>query len=396
MGSMRGTTWQELPEASAGLDAWKQLQQVEEPQHWIAGVGAEDFENDRQALRSHGVELEADHMDGYQWKPPPADVDRSALIKPWEVPLEKQLQSTDPPPVMCDSPETWNNPEVLFEIKGKVAYVTLNRPAANNAMNDGISAGIHDAILILKRRTDVRLVVLSGQGRMFCAGGDPKSFQAHQSQGSKGESVPKANPDGPAIVAAARSSNEDAADLFAWDMYSWSVLPQFTLACANGSAMGGGVGLLCVCDMAVVVKTAMAALSEVKLGVIPAVISPHVIRTIGRANAARLFCTAENITSQQMLEMGLAQRIVADASEFPAVIEEVSQALQSCSPEAVAACKRVMLNTFNQPVNVGLAEYTAQATADCRKSADYAEGVRALREDRAPLWASEPPEAVST
>merc|ERR1712107_59947 len=114
----------------------------------------------------------------------------------------------------------------------------------------------------------------------------------------------------------------------------------------NGSAMGGGVGLVCVCDMVVAVRTAHATLSEVKLGVIPAVISPHVIRTIGTANAKRLFCTAENANMQTAMEIGLVQRIVNDVSEFPAVIKEIATKVQACSPGAVASAKQVILNTL--------------------------------------------------
>merc|ERR1719413_260628 len=101
------------------------------------------------------------------------------------------------------------------------------------------------------------------------------------------------------------------------EFFEWASLPQFTIALLNGSAMGGGVGLVCCCDMAVGVKTAHVTLSEVKLGVIPAVISPHVIRTIGSANAKKLFVTAENCTMQQAKAYGMVQRIVDSASEFP-------------------------------------------------------------------------------
>merc|ERR1712048_307660 len=112
--------------------------------------------------------------------------------------------------------------------------------------------------------------------------------------------------------------------------------------------MGGGVGLLCCCDMVVAVRTAHATLSEVKLGVIPAVISPHVIRAIGVANAKRLFCTAESCSAQVAMEMGLLQRTVSDASEFPSVIKEVAERIQQCAPSALAATKRLMLDTLFQ------------------------------------------------
>merc|ERR1712107_636680 len=101
------------------------------------------------------------------------------------------------------------------------------------------------------------------------------------------------------------------------DMLARSMLPQYTVCCVNGSAMGGGVGLICNCDYVVAVKSAHVSLSEVKLGVIPAVISPHVVRTIGTSNARRLFTTAENCNMQTCQNIGMVHRIVDPVDDFP-------------------------------------------------------------------------------
>lgn len=353
---------------------------------------ATEFSQETEALRKLGVNLALNHLEGYTYVPNRVEHERSRVLKPWEEGGSLLKQMAPDSVAMCETIEGWNNEEFLFEIRDGIAYCTLNRPAANNAMNDGLSAGIHDSARILRSRPDIRIAVLTGNGRMFCAGGDPKSFQQAQSGAGvianvNGQSMAE-NPPGPHIALAAKymMDNQESARAFARDMYDWASLPQFTICCLNGSAMGGGVGLVSVCDYAVAVKAAHASLSEVKLGVIPAVISPHVIRTIGVTNAKRLFCTAENANTTTGLEMGLFQRVVNDISEFPAVIKEIAQKIQACAPGAVAAAKQAVLNCLNQPMSESLIDYTAREYSILRKSKECQEGMQALAAKQRPSW----------
>lgn len=353
-------------------------------------AGDVDLEAERAALQEYGITLAADHLDGYKYRPETVTQDDSDVKKPWEISFLDQMGHSKP--VMCATIEGWNNEDFLFEICDGIAYCTLNRPAANNAMNDTISAGLHDSALILRSRLDIRIAVLTGKGRMFCAGGDPKSFQQVQAGAGMldGEEEQQTGPPpGPYIAGAAawmQGSNEASAQAFSRDMYDWSSLPQFTICCMNGSAMGGGVGLVSACDMVVAVRTAYATLSEVKLGVIPAVISPHVIRTMGTAHAKRLFCTAENINMQTAVEMGLVQRIVNDVSEFPMVIKEIARKIQACAPGAVAVAKQTILNCLNQPLSQSLLDYTAREYAMVRKMPECEEAMQAVTRKTRPSW----------
>merc|ERR1719210_11280 len=207
---------------------------------------------------------------------------------------------------------------------------------------------------------------------MFCAGGDPKTFQQIGAVAMQQGEEPE-NPSAEQITGPRKwleANDEIYHESFARDLYEWASLPQFTICCLNGSAMGAGVGLLSVCDMAIAVRTAHITLSEVKLGVIPSVIAPHVIRAIGTSNAKSLFCTAENANMKTAMEMGLVQRVVNDASEFPAVIKEISQKLQACAPQAVAAAKQTILDTIYQPMCTSLLEYTAKKYAEVRKTGE--------------------------
>mmetsp|Transcript_119721 Transcript_119721/g.255462 ORF Transcript_119721/g.255462 Transcript_119721/m.255462 type:complete len:404 (+) Transcript_119721:58-1269(+) len=347
-----------------------------------------ECKKEAEGLKEYGVTLSDKHFEGYYYQPELGDgISNDAAVKqPWEVPMLQQFGPSKA--IKCETIEGWNNEDFLFEIREGIAYCTLNRPAANNAMNDTISAGLHDSARILRNRPDIRIAVLTGNGRMFCAGGDPKALQQQPKQEEDGEAT--GPPVGKEILKSVTDYTQQfeapAVDVFARDLYDWFSLPQFTICCMNGSAMGGGVGLVSVCNLCVAVKTAHATLSEVKLGVIPAVISPYIISTIGVSNAKRLFCTAENTNMQTALEFGLVQRLVDDISGFPQVIKEVATKLQACAPQAVAAGKMTILNTLHRPMSESMVQYTAKEYARVRKAQECEEGMKALGSKKKPSW----------
>jgi len=351
-------------------------------------------EEEKEALRTYGVELKDDHANGYTYSPAGLEEDKSFVTKSWEVGLLDQFPPEMGKAQMCDSIENWTNEEFLFEIRDGIAYCTLNRPAANNSMNAGIGAGLHDSARILRSRPDIRIAVLTGNGRMFCAGGDPKGFQAAQASvgalaGEEGEGQPE-NPAGQMIAGAGAymggEGNKQGGLAAAHDFYAWASLPQFTICCMNGSAMGGGVGVISNCDMVIAVRTAHITLSEVKLGVIPATISPHVIRTMGASNAKRLFVTAENCNMNLAMECGLVQRVVDNATMFPDVIKEIAQKVQGLAPGAVAATKQCILNSLNQPITNELHDYVCKEYARTRKGKECEEAMQALANKSKPKW----------
>ena len=352
--------------------------------------GVSEFETEKAALKAFGIDLSNDHLDGYKYKPERIEHDTNSVKRPWDVPM---LQQLGPESVAkCRDYETWDNPDFLLEIREGIAYCTLNRPDANNAMNEGLGSGLHDACRILAQRLDVRVVVFTGNGRMFCAGGDPKAFQAAQRQagaiGAEGFGPQGPSP-GPVIANSGRmliEGNKMSASGFARDMYAMATLPQFTICCMNGSAMGGGFGLVCACDYVIATKQAHATLSEVKLGVIPAVISPHVSRTIGTANCKRLFCTAENANMQTAMEIGLVHKIVDHPRDFAAAVREVAQKIQALAPGAVGATKQVLLDCLNQPMSNSLIEYTAKEYLRVRRGKECEEGMEAYKNKQRPSW----------
>jgi methylglutaconyl-CoA hydratase len=218
-------------------------------------------------------------------------------------------------------------------------------------------------------------VILKAQGEFFCAGGDASSFRK-ANQGAQGGQAAKDN----------SSGAQDMARVF----HEVASLPQFTIAMAQGPAMGGGVGLLSMCDMTLAVEPAWFSLSEVKLGVIPATISPYVVGKIGVANAKRLFCTAERFTAAKAKEYGLVQEVLADEPAMAAFVQKLCSEMTLCAPGAVAASKRLIEGVQGKPIDEQLIAYTAGELAKVRVTDECKEGFAALVEKRKPAWAKTP------
>merc|ERR1719469_1594500 len=138
------------------------------------------------------------------------------------------------------------------------------------------------------------------------------------------------------------------------------LLPQFTICLANGSAMGGGVGLVCCCDYVIAVKKAYFVLSEVKIGVIPATISPYVIAKIGTSNAKRFFCAAENLSAQRAKDYGIVDEVVDNMKEGHKRIQEIVKLISECGPRAVESYKQIIAGTSGVPFSKALDHYTCR------------------------------------
>jgi len=271
-------------------------------------------------------------------------------------------------------------PEALWRMNPEktIAVITLNRPDAKNALNDGLTAGLALGLARIKATPSVRICFITGNGAMFCAGGDPKSFQAAQKAGNEAIASGKAN------------ENEEGAFAFAKLLQDLNELPCYTVALANGSAMGGGFGLLCCCDCVIARKTAFFALSEVKLGVIPATISPYVVAKIGPANSRRLFMTGETINVEKALVIGLVQEVVATPEELVKQAQQICDTVLLAAPGAVAAAKKLVASVQYQPITEELQRYTADQLAKVRMSEESTGGMIAVQAGKKPPWATAP------
>ena len=256
-------------------------------------------------------------------------------------------------------------PTHLVGVEDGIARVVLNRPEVHNALNDRLIAELTTSFEELGADPSVRLVVLTGQGTSFCAGGDLNWMRRTADY--------------------TREQNFADAMGLAWMLHTLNTLPKPTLGLINGPAYGGGVGLVACCDIAIASDAAKFSLSEVRLGLLPATISPYVVRKMGESNARRYFLTAEVFEASEAEKMGLVHEVVPLA-EMAEAANWIVNRLAEGGPDAQAASKRLIARVAGAPIDEGLMEDTAQRIADARASAEGKEGVDAFLAKRVPGW----------
>ncbi|MDP2095104.1 MAG: enoyl-CoA hydratase/isomerase family protein [Hydrogenophaga sp.] len=255
---------------------------------------------------------------------------------------------------------------LTVSVQDRIARITLNRPAVRNAFNDEVIAELKAAFEDLGQRADVRAVVLAAVGPAFCAGAD-LNWMRRMADYSRDENI------------------ADAGQLAAM-LQAIYACPKPTIAAVQGDVFAGGMGLVAACDMAVSVDTATYCLSEVKLGLIPATISPYVIRAMGARAAHRYFLTAERFSAQEAHRIGLVHELVNSPEALAAKVDELAQALASASPAAVRACKKLVQDVAEREINAALIAATVDGIADIRASDEGREGVMSFLQKRKPSW----------
>jgi methylglutaconyl-CoA hydratase len=250
-------------------------------------------------------------------------------------------------------------------VVGHIATVTLSRPGVRNAFNDEVIAELTQAFAQLGARDDVRCIVLAAEGPAFCAGAD-LNWMRKMADYSTHENL------------------ADAAKLAEMLRVIYQC-PKPTVACVQGDAIAGGMGLVAACDMAVSVDTAHYCLSEVKLGLIPATISPYVIRAMGARAAHRYFLTAERFSAAEALRIGFVHEVV-NADQLDAKVAEITTALCNASPNAVKVCKKLVQDVANREISQPLVAQTVAGIADIRTSPEGKEGVSSFLQKRKPSW----------
>lgn len=251
-----------------------------------------------------------------------------------------------------------------FDARG-VVTLTLNRPQRRNAFDAGLVAALTDALRRLDADPEARVVMLSGAGENFCAGGDIEWMRA-------------------AANAPATENERDALMLAA--MYdALDKLSKPTVALVQGAAFGGGVGLVACCDIALAARSAKFCLSEVRLGLIPAVVGPYVVKAIGTRRARALFLSAEIIDAECARHIGLVHEI-APVGGLSALRDRVIEALLLGAPGAQAQAKRLVSLCADHAIDASLIHETARLLAERRASAEGVAGLTGFLDKRAPDW----------
>ena len=251
-----------------------------------------------------------------------------------------------------------------IQIDAAVAEVTLNRPEVHNAFDEVLIAEMTDCFGALSGEAAVRAIVLQGAGASFCAGAD-LGWMGRMAGYSQEENLADA---------------QGLQRMFA----AIATCPKVTIARVHGAAIGGGAGLVAVCDIAIAAEEAKFALSEVRLGLVPAVIGPYVLEKIGMGAARALFVTGERFSATEALRLGLVQQMTS-ASELDAAVQRKVELVRQAGPEAIATAKRLLREIAGRTPDEA-ADTTAACIAALRVSPEGQEGIRAFLEKRKPTF----------
>lgn len=253
-----------------------------------------------------------------------------------------------------------------------IARVTLRRPEVRNAFNARLIADLTLAFDEIARSPDVRAVVLAAEGAAFCAGADLNWMRSM----------------------AGFTWDENFADgqALAHMLHTLYTCPVPVVGRVQGDCYGGGVGLAAVCDVVVAAEGVQFCLSEAKLGLVPATISPYVIRALGAQAARRYFVTAERFSAQRAQALGWVAE-VCSAEQLDAQVEAIAKAIVANGPVATRRCKRLVQEMMEQDLKPAVLDQTARLIADMRCSPEGQEGMQSFLQRRLPAWLGAKPEA---
>lgn len=258
------------------------------------------------------------------------------------------------------------NAKVLSQVDADGnATVTLNRPEVHNAFDPEMVDALTSTLRQLEARAEVRAVVITGAGKNFCAGADIEQMKRSATY--------------------TREQNFELARATSLMLQTLYALEKPTIACVRGAVRGGGVGLVSACDIALAERGATFRLSEVKLGIIPAMISPYVIAAMGERMAHRYMLSGEEFDAAEAYRIGLLHDICEEA-ELNAVVGRMLRQLHSSGPRAVVAIKKLIPEIATAAIDDAVSEKTAQRIAEVRTTPEAQEGLGAFLEKRKPSW----------
>eukprot|EP00747_Dinoflagellata_sp_TGD_P033153 gnl/TRDRNA2_/TRDRNA2_136425_c0_seq3.p1 gnl/TRDRNA2_/TRDRNA2_136425_c0~~gnl/TRDRNA2_/TRDRNA2_136425_c0_seq3.p1 ORF type:complete len:351 (-),score=89.74 gnl/TRDRNA2_/TRDRNA2_136425_c0_seq3:229-1281(-) len=323
-------------------------------------VEAELNKRDKFMLATSGFDTESTEHTG----PSTANPGRAYVATfPWEEKVEPFER-----PAGCTQ-KNWSHTVLKYKIGDGIATLTMEKQ--NNTLDPGMLDALQDAIMDLEGQKDVRVVCLKGEGKVFSSGFDPKFFMSESTMSEK------------EIVKVQLQ--------FARILYYFQRLPQWTVALVHGSAMGASIGLLCACDFVVAVKGAFFGMTEAKLGLVPSVSIPYIMKRISAmANTRQLILAAVNFSAENAKEYGLIDEVVEDADGLKAELKKVCDRLALCAPGAVAATKKVVINLPGQPPSSFLLNYVAGVVAEVRNGSEAKAGIESIQSKKKPVWADKP------
>ncbi len=265
---------------------------------------------------------------------------------------------------MSQGSNTMSNSLIIETSGNGVATITMNRPEVGNAFNAELISELIDALKQLSGE-ETRLLQLRGSGKHFSAGGDLNWMKN--------------------AIHLSEQENYDDARTLSELLYTLNHFPAPTMAVVQGAAFGGAIGLICACDIAVGADNTRFSLSEVRIGLIPAVISAYVVQAIGTRQARRYFLSAEVFSGEKALELELLHELVPE-SELDTKADELTQQLLGNAPAATRLAKSMLHSVHNKPIDDEFVELACREIARIRVSPEGQEGLASFLEKRKPSW----------
>ena len=260
---------------------------------------------------------------------------------------------------------------LLLREEGSRLYVTINRPEAKNAITAEVIGELSAVVEAIADDRTIRTLILRGAEGTFCAGGDIKGFQKSFSSPAPSEGEPD-----PIAV-----NNRIFGDF----MIAFNSLPQTVVGVIEGAAFGGGLGLVCVTDIAICMSDTRFALSETGLGIPPAQIAPFVVQRVGITNARRIALSGQRFDGRYAKELGLVHFIADDTEELETILKKVLNDIGRCAPGADAATKKILLDSLTRPL-ADVLDDASVAFATQLRGPEGQEGVKAFLEKRPAAW----------
>mmetsp|Transcript_57444 Transcript_57444/g.136563 ORF Transcript_57444/g.136563 Transcript_57444/m.136563 type:complete len:404 (-) Transcript_57444:138-1349(-) len=311
----------------------------------------------------------------------------------------------------CDE-NSWKHKDVLLQLGEGIAYVTLNRPDQSNCINDTVIEGLCDAVFVLHRRLDIRVVCFMANGPVWCGGEDPARIRRllegdvgtpMKDDGSVGNRISKKVPT-PEVQKHLDKLVEDGKKAGAFtgqpkdyaemkEALLWSTLtklPSVTVAVVTGSVVGSGIGLVACMDLCISLKTALFSMPDLKDGLLPTPVMPHIVQKAGPSVTKRLLCSGEVMTAEDAKAAKLVQEVIEDDKGLTDWIWEISDAVTACGPNSVKAAKELVLGVGGQPIGEPVMFFTASLLAKVTVSEEAKVGMICLQQRKPKPW-EEPP-----
>jgi methylglutaconyl-CoA hydratase len=259
--------------------------------------------------------------------------------------------------------KNWKN--IQLNIEGNRANLVLNRPETHNALNPAFIEELHDALKEVSKMEHVNFLVLSGEGKSFCAGADINWFASAKEK--------------------SKADNWQEYLSMAELLKEIHQFPKITIAAAHRNVLGGGNGLLAACDFAIAEQATVFAFGEIRLGIVPATIAPFIAKRISVQNMKKLMYSGERFGAAEAHLIGLVD-FVAEDGKLGEVVDQLIGGLDTSSPKALQVCKQLLLKIETGDVTIESSEYTAAVLADLVHTEEGQEGLKAFLEKRKPDW----------